>query len=78
MDTGNSDLELLHAAFANGDLTAFRLAMKDPAYFPNLTFGCGDTCLDYALYHAPHDDAAPLQQALRHGQMAGAAAMQVA
>lgn len=43
----------IEAAAAAGDLSGLRAAFGAPADFPNVRDECGQTCLEYAIYHGP-------------------------
>ena len=56
MPIGTSRMKRIRAtqaAAAAGDLNSLRAAFGDPADFPNARDECGETCLEYAIYHGP-------------------------
>lgn len=43
----------IHEAIVAGSLDRLREAVGNPPEFPNCLTDCGETCLDYAIYHGP-------------------------
>lgn len=43
----------IHEATVAGDLERLREAFGNPPEFPNCRDDCGQSCLDYAIYHGP-------------------------
>ena len=55
MAGSKSKLMAIHEAHRRGDLEALKVALGNPADFPNSRppLGAGDHCLEYAIYHGP-------------------------